>query len=168
MTGRTHKHATRAARPAVTQQHDVPDAIRSLSSFEGPYYVDLFTATTRGPADKTPEQWVRTAIEGAPPIGRFLAWQIVCGLRLERQPSPDHVGGWKITDRGDNWIRLEASGWFMSAQIVFKVDEGKVSFATFVGYDRPLAAIAWPSIARIHRAVAPDFLRRAVRRIERG
>jgi hypothetical protein len=78
------------------------------------------------------------------------------------------VAGWKIADRGDSWIRVEASSWFMTANIVFQIDEGRVSFATFIRYDRPVAALVWTPVSIIHRAIAPDFLRAAVKRVERS
>jgi hypothetical protein len=118
--------------------------------------------------DVSPEQWARAAVEGASPAGRFLAWRVICGLRLQPQPSPDYVGGWKIADRSDNWIRMEASSWFMTAHIVFQIDEGCVSFATLIRYDRRVAALIWTPVSILHRAVAPDFLRAAVKRVERS
>jgi hypothetical protein len=152
----------------VFQQRSVPEAIRALGSLDRIDYVDLFVATTSTAMDVSPEQWARAAVEGASPAGRFLAWRVICGLRLEPQPSPDHVGGWKIADRSDNWTRMEASSWFMTAHIVFQIDEGCVSFATLIRYDRRVAALIWTPVSILHRAVAPDFLRAAVKRVERS
>jgi len=90
------------------------------------------------------------------------------GLRLESRPSPEHLAGWKIADRGDDWIRMEARSWFMTAHIVFHVDEGRVSFATFIRYDQPMAALVWPLVSIIHRRAVPDLLRYAVKRINRS
>lgn len=104
--------------PTVVQQRNVPEAIRSLSTLESPDYVDLFIATANGATDKTPEQWARATVEGVHPWARFVAWRVLCGLRLEPRPSPDYLAGWRIADRGDSWIRMEASSWFMTAQIV--------------------------------------------------
>jgi len=124
------------SRPATTvlRQRNVPEAIRSLSTLAKPDYVDLFTVATVAAADRSPEQWARPAIEDAAVAGQFI-WRVVLGLRLERRPSLDHVGGWKIGDRDDNWIRLEAASWFLTAQIVVQVDPEQVSVATFIRND---------------------------------
>ena len=153
-------------RVTVVRQHDIPEAIRSLDPHASDY-VDLFVATTTRATDSSPEDWARAAIQGAPAAGRFLAWRAALQLHLEDQPAPDRVGGWRISGRGDSWIRLEASSWCMTAQMVFYVEGGQMSFATFMNYDRRVAALIWTPVSAIHRAVAPDFLRGAVRRVDR-
>ena len=152
---------------AVVQQRNVPEAICSLSTMESPDYVDVFTVASVV-TDTSPEQWARATVEGVSPWGRLIAWRMLCGLRLESQPSPEHLAGWRIADRGDSWIRMEASSWFMTAHIVFHVDEGRVSFTTFVRYDNPVAALVWPAVSIVHRRAVPDLLRHAVRRVNRG
>ena len=153
-------------RVSVIRRHDIPEAIRSLDPHASDY-VDLFVATTRAATDSSPEDWARAAIEGAPAAGRFLAWRAALQLQLDSEPSPDRVGGWRIAGRDNSWIRLEASSWCMTAQMVFQLEDGQVSFATFMNYDRRVAALIWTPVSAIHRAVAPDFLRGAVRRVDR-
>lgn len=152
----------------VLQQRNVPDAIRSLSTLDSPDYVDLFTVTTREAAEKSPEQWARAGVEDAAGLAGQFVWRVLLGLRLERRSSPDHVGGWRIADRGDSWIRLEAASWFLTAHIVVHVDDGEVSVATFIRYDRPIAALVWPPVSIGHRQAMPGLLRNAVRRINRS
>jgi hypothetical protein len=151
----------------VVQQHEIPERIRDCSTMVSDY-VDLFTATASRAMDTSPEQWARAALEGASPVGRFLAWQVLLGLRLDQRPSPDHLAGWRIAERGDGWIRIEASSWFMTGHIVFQVEGDRVSFATFIRYDRLVAALVWLPASIIHRAKVPDVLRHAVRRVERS
>jgi len=148
----------------VVQVHDVPTSIRSLG--EPHDYVDLFVATVPGAMAASPEEWARATMEGASAVGRFMAWRMVCGLQLHSDPSPDHIAGWRIADRGHDWIRVVARSWFMSAQIVFQIDKESLSFATFVRYDRRIAAAIWGSASNVHRAVAPDFLASGVRRLQ--
>jgi len=73
------------------------------------------------------------------------------------------ASGWKIAARGDSWIRLEAVSWFMTAQIVIQVDDEQLSVATFIRYDRPMAALAWPPLSAGHRLAMPGLLRQTVR-----
>lgn len=153
--------------PIVVQQHNVPEAICALDALASDY-VDVFTATASTATNTSPERWARAALEGASPMGRFIAWRVLLGLRLEPRPSSDYVAGWEIVDRGEGWIRIEASSWFMTANIVFQVGAGEVSFATFIRYDRRVAALVWTPVSIIHRQLAPDVLRHAVMRIDRS
>jgi hypothetical protein len=146
----------------VVGLRNVPEAIRSLGALVNPDYVDLFTATTVGATDKSPEEWARAALEETP-TGRSAPylWRLL-GLRLGPRHSPDYVQGWKIANSGDNWIRLEAASWFMTAHAVVQVDEGNVSVALFLRYDRPMAAIVWPPVSIMHRRAVPAMLRQAL------
>jgi hypothetical protein len=142
---------------------NVPDAIRCLDTLARPDYVDLVTATTSGATDTSAEEWARTVLEdtstgrSAPRLWRLL------GLRLGPTPSTDHVQGWRIADRGDDWIRMEASSWCMTAHAVVQVADGQVSVALFVRYDRPIAALIWPAVSVMHRRAVPVMLRQAMK-----
>lgn len=152
--------------PTVFQQHNVPEAIRSLSTLANPDYLDLFTVTTDGVVGRSPEQWARAAVEDAAGRGGQFVWRGLCGLRLERRSSPDYVGGWKIADRSDSWIKLEAASWFMTAHILAKVDDGQLSVATFIRYDRSIAALIWPPLSAGHQLLMPGLLRQTVRAMQ--
>jgi len=149
--------------PTVFQQPNIPEAIRSLSTLTSPDYVDLFTITTDGAAGRSPEQWARAGVEDAAGLAGQFVWRVLCGLRLARRPSPDYVGGWKIADRGDSWIRLEAVSWFMTVQLVVQVDDAQLSVATFIRYESPMASLVWPPLSAGHRSAMPGLLRQAVR-----
>lgn len=149
--------------PTVIQQRNVPEAIRSLSTLAPPDYVDLFTVTTSGAAGRSPEQWARAGLEDAAGLQGQFVWRVLLGLRLERRPSQGHVAGWKIADRGGNWLRLEAASWFLTAHVVVQVDDGQSSVATFIRYDRPIAAFIWPPLSAFHRKAMPGLLRHAAR-----
>ena len=174
---------TRVAEPPmVLTQRNVPEALRALGLQEravdhlvrsGADYVDRFSAPAPGAGARSAEEWARIALDDATAVGRFLAWRVCCNLRLEPHPwmppakarsDHDHIAGWRVADRGAGWLRLEASSWFLSADVVFQVEPDRISFATFVRYDRAVAGVAWPLIAHIHRRAAPGLLRRAVRR----
>ena len=154
---------TTASVPLVVQQRDVPVAIRSLTPIACPDYVDVFTVITSQAAGASAEQWARAGIEEAAGDAGQFVWRVLLGLRLERQPSLDRVGGWKIADRGDSWIRLEAASWFLTAHLVVHADDREVTVATFIRYDRPLAALVWAPLSVGHRKAMPGLLRRAVR-----
>jgi hypothetical protein len=147
--------------PAIVQQHSIPESILSLSTMR-PDYVDLFTARTRDAAGRPPEKWARAGIEDAAGLAGQFIWRVLCGLRLAPRHSPDHVAGWTIADRGERWVRLEAASWFLTAHIVFWIEEEQVSVATFIRYDRPVAAFIWGALSIGHRQAVPGLLRQAV------
>lgn len=150
--------------PSVIQQRNIPEVIRSLSGMDSPDYIDLFTVTTNGAADASAEQWSRTAIEDVAGLGGQFIWRGVLGLRLRPRPSTERVGGWKIAGRGEGWIRLEASSWFLTAHCVIRLDDGQLSVGTFIRYDRPIAALIWVPASAVHRRLMPGLLHQTVRR----
>jgi hypothetical protein len=160
------EHA-QVSEPTVVQRQDVPEAIRRVSAMARPDYVDLFTVAARGAVEKSPERWARAAVEDTAGLGGQFVWRVACGLRLESRPAPDRVGGWKVADRGDRWLRLEAVSWFMTAHLVVMVDDEQVSVATFIHYDRLVGGVIWPTLAVAHRALMPGLLRGTAARVRR-
>jgi hypothetical protein len=130
---------------------------------DSPDYVDFFTTTTKSAADASPERWSRTAIEDVAGRGGQFIWRGVLGLRLKARPSTERVGGWKIADRGDDWIRLAASSWFLTAHLVIRLDGEHLSAATFIRYDHPIAPLIWVPVSTVHRRLMPRLLRQTVR-----
>ena len=142
----------------------VPDAIRSLTTLADPDYVDLFTVTTPTATDHSAEEWARAVLERAPLSRRNarVLWRLM-GLRLGPRHSPDHVQGWKIAARGDNWLRVETASWYVTAQAVCSVEEGQVSLSLSLRYDSPVATIVWALVSGPHQRGVPVMLRQAVR-----
>jgi hypothetical protein len=148
---------------SVIQQRTIPESIRALSGMDRPDYIDVFTVTTNGAADATPEQWFRTALEDVAGRGGQFIWRGVLGLRLRSRPSTERVAGWKIADRGEDWIRLEASSWFMTAHLVTRLDDGQLFAGTFIRYDHPIAPLIWVPASAVHRRMMPGLLVKTVR-----
>jgi hypothetical protein len=159
---RRDAHATTSV---VQFQREVPDAIRSLGALADADYADIVTATI-GVTPAAPEQVIHAALNGVP-RGLLLLIPFVqralLGFRLKLRPSPDHLLGWKIADRDDNWMRIETASWFLTGHVVMHVDDGRISLASFIRYDRALAALVWPPVSLIHRQVALALVRSAVR-----
>jgi hypothetical protein len=124
-------------------------------------YADQFALTT--PAEATPEQWARAMFGNVPGPAQILIWRVVLGLRLDlsRRRSPETVAGWRIAARGDDWIRLEATSWFLSAALTVRTGDGRVGLRTTLRYDRPIGRVVWPPLSAIHRRLIPGVLRTA-------
>ena len=148
----------------VRWQRDVPESIRSLGALERSDYEDVVTSAMQQPPGMTPEQLVRATLKGLPRgLVRVLplVQRALLGLRLELRPSPDHVLGWKIAERGETWIRIEAASWLLTAHVVMHAADDCLFFATFVRYERLPAALVWPPVSLIHRQVALALVRSA-------
>jgi hypothetical protein len=141
---------------------DIPETIRAHDTLASPDYVDVFTAPASGARDRSPEEWARAVLEETP-TGRaaLVLWRSL-GLRLGPRPSAEHVQGWKIAARGDDWIRLETASWFMTAHGIVHVDDRQLSVALFIRYDHPIASLVWMPVSARHRRAVPVMLRQAL------
>jgi hypothetical protein len=129
-------------------------------------YADIVTATIDEGSSKAPDELISAALKGVPRgllVLMPLVQRGILGLRLKLQPSPDHLLGWQIANRGESWMRIEAASWFMTGHVVMHIDEGRLSFASFIRYDRWLAKLVWPPVSLIHRQVALALVRSAAR-----
>ena len=151
----------------VVGPRNVPQTIRSLGSISKPDYVDLFTVRTAGATHGSAEQWARAILEEAPLSRRNarVLWRSM-GLRLGPRGSPEHIQGWEIAARGDNWLLAETGSWYLTAQAVCAVEPDQVSISLSLHYDRPVAAFVWRLIEGQHQKAVPVMLRQAVRAME--
>ena len=156
----------RADSSTVRWRREVPEAIRSLGELANADYADIVTATVDETPSGTIEQLIDASLKGVP-RGLLVLIPVVqrvfLGLRLTLRPSPDRVLGWKIAERGENWMRIEAASWFLTGHVVMQLDRGQISLASFLRYDRRLAAFVWPPVSLIHRQAALALVRSAVR-----
>src|SRR5215467_4128623 len=149
--------------PSVIQQGNLPEVLRALSGMDSPDYIHLFTVTTNVATAASPERSSRSVLEDLAGLGGQFIWRGILGLRLKSRPSTELVGGWKIADRGEDWIRLEASSWFLTAHLVTRLDDRHLSVGRFIRYDRPIAALIWMPASAVHRRLMPGLLDQTVR-----
>ncbi|MFE3198418.1 DUF2867 domain-containing protein [Embleya sp. NPDC059237] len=128
-------------------------------------YVDVFTLATDAAGDATPEQWARAMFGDVPDPGERLIWRGLLGLRLTRGRSSDTVAGWRVAERGEDWIRLETASPYLTANLVVRTSEGRVSLGTFLRYERTLGRLIWPPLSAVHRRLVPGVLRKAAARV---
>jgi hypothetical protein len=143
--------------------HHIPESVLGLSSLPAIDYADQFTLSTE--ADATPEQWARAMFGNVPSVAELLIWRVLLGFALIPGRSPTTVAGWWIGGRGDDWIRLDATSWFLTGNLLVRATDGHVSLATFLHYERRLAHGVWPPLSAIHRRLVPGLLRGAAARI---
>jgi hypothetical protein len=149
----------------VQWQREVPDAIRALGALENANYSDIVTVAADEALNGTPEHLIQAGLDGVPRgLLLFIPFvqRVFLGLRLNLRPSPDHLLGWTIAEREENWIRIEAASWFLTAHVVMHAGEERMSFASFIRYERWPAAFIWPPVSLIHRQVALALVRGAI------
>jgi hypothetical protein len=130
-------------------------------------YVDHFSLVTDTNTDAvaTPEQWARAMFGDVPGIGQQLIWRGLLQLRLSRGRSPATVAGWRIGGRGPDWLRLEAASWFLTANLIVRTADGRVSLTTVLRYERLVGRLVWPRLSAVHRRLIPGVLRGAAGRL---
>jgi len=143
--------------------HNVPESVRTRTSLPDFDYIDHFTLATD--ADATPEQWARAMFGDVASTAEHLIWRGLLQLRLSPGRSPATVAGWRIGGRGPDWIRLEAASWFLTANLIVRTADGRVSLSTVLRYERRLGHRVWPPLSAVHRRLVPGVLRGAAVRI---
>ena len=93
--------------------------------------------------------------------GAQFIWRVLLGMRL--RAAPDRVAGWQIADRGEDWIRIEATSWFLTGHLVVQADDEHVSLATFIRYDRPLGGLRLATAVHPAPPAVPHVAARGVR-----
>lgn len=144
----------------------VPASVRTLSSLSWIDYADHFVLPTDAAA--TVERWARVMFGDTPDAIELFLWRGLMGLRLSRTASANTVAGWQIGEQSAEWIRLEATSWFLTANLVVQASGDSVALGTFLRYDRWLAHLVWPPLSVLHRRLVPGVLRKAASRIAPG
>jgi hypothetical protein len=139
-----------------------PTQVRRLAGLDPVDYHDAFAVTT--PVRRTPEEWARLGLEGAPQALRGLIVAVqktLLGLRLAPVGSPDQVLGWEILQNGPEDLVLGVEGGIATPRIVVSNLPGQVVVTTLIRFDRAGAGVVWAVVAPIHRAVVRYLLDRA-------
>ena len=151
--------AKQSANRAVVQRA-ATEEMRSRSSIIDPDYLDLFVLIGDLPV-WSPEQWARALFEEvAGRTGQFV-WRVLLGLRLSGRGSGGHVAGWTIGACNDRWVRLEASGRWLTGNLLVEATDREVSMATVVGWHGRWGSLLWQILSKVHRHEAPGLLREA-------
>jgi hypothetical protein len=161
-----------------------PTGVAELAALDRVDYQEAFAfaaeagvAETRGAAGgagggtaagsvRSPEEWARRILEGAPPRKRaamLLVWTAL-GIRLAPLGSPGQVLGWRIRYNGPDAIVLgvrAAAG--LTARVVIQADAERVVHAMLVRYDRAIARRVWTVLGPRHHRFVADLLDRASR-----
>ncbi len=160
MNPRRTETAARQVASRAVEQRQATEEMRNRSSITDPDYLDLFVLIGDLPI-RSPEQWARALFEEvAGRTGQFV-WRVLLGLRLSRRGSGARVAGWIVGVSNDRWVRLEASGRWLTGNLLVGVTDCEVSMATFVRYHGRWGTWLWRTLSKVHRHEAPGLLRDA-------
>lgn len=141
----------------------VPTTVARLQLFDRVDFQDAYSVQTR--IERTPEQWMRAIVEGAPRWFRF-AWPAVlgtlAGLEFGPRDSSDHVLGWNVLeDRPDAFVLGLESSRGLVVRLITLVPDGQAVFATQLRLQTDYARRLWSVARPAHRYFAPYLLARA-------
>jgi hypothetical protein len=150
------------------RQIEVPITARALCTLARIDYADAFVLETSLGIDRTPEEWARAILEGAPTALRtklLLGWSAI-GLKVARGRSARSVLGWQLRASGPEFVLLGADSRIgMPGELVFLPGHDKLVFATFVQQDNFIARAVWAATEPTHVPVVRDVLEQAARRL---
>jgi hypothetical protein len=162
----------RGVTPVQVSQIDPPPGVRALSTLPVIDYADSFTVTvTGGAGERTPEQWARAVLAGAPPRVRIklVAGWTFLGLRLGIRPPAMRILGWRIRRSTPDVLLLGAGSRLgLPAELLFRREPDGVLFATFVRQRSRLARTVWPRVIPGHQRVVASLLAHGAQRLQDG
>jgi hypothetical protein len=160
---------TKRSAPDQVREVDAPAAARALTTLSRVDYADAFLVDAVPVSDRSGEEWARATLEGAPAHvqkGLRRGWMAL-GLKLDRVGSDRSVLGWELRHSDAEFALLGCDSRIgMPAELLFKLDRGKLLFATFVQQRNLIARAVWAAVRPKHRQVVPRLLGRAAARKE--
>lgn len=147
---------------------NVSPNLLAISSLPRVDYADHFVLTLDQTPPADPELWARTMLGDTPDLIERLLWSGVLGLHLHAGKSPATIAGWRITERGDDWISMSAASRNISAALIIRVTAATLELATLVQCDRARARAIWAPTAFVHRRLVPFLLRSTDRTMSEG
>lgn len=151
----------------ATWRLGAPEDLQTLDSLAHADYSDCFSVPGGVSAPITPAQYTHLAFRAAPGLVRSMVpivQRFLLGLHTDRESSVERPLGWTIVAGGNDWIRLEARSWMMTAHLVGKLSRQRVDLATFVRFDHPVAHPIWRAVVPLHRLAGRAILHSAARR----
>lgn len=126
-----------------------PTAAQLLTTLDRVDYSEAFVVGTDQHDGRTAEQWARISFESLDAQHRvqFKATWLALGLRVSLKDSPSTVLGWVIRSSTPEHVLLSASSWTgVPAEILFRIHEDEMLFATSVGEANPVVRVMWERV----------------------
>jgi hypothetical protein len=152
---------------SAVRQLAVPLDARAVTTLAHIDYEDAFALETTAAHERTAEQWARAVLEDAPaPFRRALrrGW-FVLGLQLGPSRTAGFVFGWEVLSTAPNVALLAVRSRIgLRAELVFKREQSRLVFASFVQEQNRIARAATAAVAPVHRRAVRYLLTQAGKR----
>jgi len=151
--------------PGTVQRIDADDGLLACSTLPRIDHVDVHLLQCG--ATTTPEAWAREILEGtsAAMRVRLRAGWTMLGIGLHHG-EPDTIAGWPITHNSAEYVRLQGDSRIgLTGQLVTRVTDDGIAFATFAQLSNPLARTLWAKVLPGHLTIVRSLLEGAVERI---
>ena len=142
------------------------DTLRSYCTLDRIDHADTHVVATERADHMTPELWAREILEGPPAATRaqLTAGWTMLGLRVHHRGA-DAIAGWPIAYMEAEHVRLQGDSLIgLKGQLVTRVSDAGVEFATFVQLGNPMARALWTRVLPTHLEIVDSLLRGAAER----
>lgn len=141
------------------------DALMACATLDTVYHVDVHLLRTD--ARRSPRQWAREILENVSAMRQLslrTGWTLL-GIRL-RHGDRDAVAGWSVAYEDAECIRLQSHSFTgLTGELVTRVTDEGVVFATFVRVDGALARFLWDRALTAHLTTVATLLAEAGERV---
>src|SRR5689334_2495271 len=142
------------------------DTLRAWCTLDRIDHVDTHLLPTADPRSRTPEQWAREILEGPGPAmrARLTAGWTMLGLRVHHLGA-DAIAGWPVVHRDADYVVLQADSLLgLTGQLMTRVTDAGVEFATFARLSNPVARALWARVLPTHLDIVERLLQEAAER----
>ncbi|HUZ27817.1 MAG TPA: hypothetical protein VMU90_01165 [Solirubrobacteraceae bacterium] len=147
------------------RQIPAPPEARALSTLDHVDYADAFLVDPNHPDERTPEQWLRLMMDGAPLHVRstLLSGWSALGLKL----GSGGILGWRVRQSEADHVLVRAESRIgMPAELLLKRHEAGLLFCTFVQHDNVAARGVWAGVEPVHVPIVRRVLAQGMERAE--
>lgn len=150
-----------ASNAALVRQIPVPDDAREVSTLPRIDYADAFHVDTGAHPERTAERWAKATLEEAPAATRaqLLSGWLALGLK-PAEPGPA-ILDWAVRSCTPDTVLLARDSRIgMPAELLFRLRDDGLLFATFVHHRTPATRAVWAAVIRTHVRTVLGLLER--------
>lgn len=152
--------------PGTVDRIDADDGLLGCSTLARVDHVDAHLLRVDSATLASPERWAREILEhtSAAMRIRLRAGWTMLGIGLHHG-EPVTIAGWPIGHNSAEYVRLQGDSRLgLTGQLVTRVTDDGVVFATFAQLSNPLARSLWATVLPGHLTIVRSLLEGAVER----
>ncbi len=139
-------------------QIEPDDALLACTTLDVIDHVDAHLLRTE--VVHSPQQWAReilTNVTAMRQLSLRAGWTLL-GIKLHHG-DPEAIAGWRVTHNDAEYLRLHTDSFTgLTGELVARVTDDGVVFATFVRLDGRVARFLWDRAVAAHMLIVPALL----------